>query len=53
MKDAADYAVYAGHHIPDSQLVDAALICINYMDAFKPAYIQFKCEVDNSYAELQ
>ncbi len=37
----ANYATYAGHPIQDSTLVDAALICIAWSQAYKQSYLDF------------
>lgn len=42
INDAANYAQIAGKPIPDSTLVDSALICISCSNAYKQEYIQFK-----------
>ncbi len=42
INNAANYAIFAGAPIPNSILVDSALICIAKTQAYKQAYLDFK-----------
>ena len=53
INDAANYAVFAGSPIPESILVDSALICIAKTQAYKQAYLDFKHEQNQTLVHLK
>ena len=51
--DATNYACFAGAPIPESMLVDSALICIAKTQAYKQAYLDFKQETNQTLVHLK
>ena len=52
IKEAAQFASYAGQPLNDTQMADIALICIACTGAYKQAYLDFKHEADQSCINL-
>ena len=53
INNAANYTIFAGAPIPESILVDSALICIAKTQAYKQAYLDFKRETDQTLVHLK
>ena len=53
IKTAVTFAVAAGQPIPPEQIVDAALICINRIQAYKQSYLSYKQLPVRNYTTLK
>ena len=53
IKTAVSYAVYERQPIPPEQIVDAALICINRVQAYKQDYLAWNQLPVQNYAALK
>ena len=53
LKDTANYAVYASQHIPNNQVVDATLNCIDHTQVCRQSFLDLNRELDQRYMALQ
>ena len=53
LKECMNFGEYCGEEIPENEVRDAALICINRSGAYRQAYLDWKREPNQTYENLR